>query len=70
MLPFGAMTKNSEILETDPIATLGTQPPLGVEVEVRATRWKFTVAFPVFLTVTLREFWLRAAAVISKRVMP
>jgi len=55
------MTKNSEILETGPIAALGTHPPLGVEVAVSATKWKLIVAFPVFWTETLRELGLKVA---------
>jgi len=66
MLPLGAMTKNSEVLETDPSATFGAQPPLSVDVEVSPTMWKSTVAPPSFLTVMLREFCVSAAEVISK----
>jgi hypothetical protein len=69
ILPFGTTTKNSEVLDIAPRAMFGTHPPLGEEVEVNATMWKSTVAFPVFLTVRLREFCDRAAPVISKRVM-
>jgi len=47
-VPFGATTKNSEILDAGPMTVLGTQPPLGVEVDVSVTIWKMTVAFPVF----------------------
>lgn len=56
MLPLGTTTKNSDVFDTAPRAMFGTHPPLGVEVEVNATKWKSTVAFPVFLTVMLREF--------------
>jgi hypothetical protein len=69
MFPLGVTTKNSEIFETDPMATLGTHPPLTLEVEVSETRWKSTVAFPVFLTVTLSMFCVKAAPMIWKRVM-
>jgi hypothetical protein len=56
MLPFGTTTKNSEVFDIAPRAIFGTHPPIGVEVEVNATMWKSIVAFPVFLTVRLREF--------------
>ncbi len=68
-LPFGATTKNSEIFETGPIAELGIQPPLGVDVEVTATMWKMIVAFPVFWTETLSELGLRLAEVSWNLVM-
>ncbi len=69
MLPFGTITKNSEVFDSAPMAMFGSHPPLGVDVEVKATRWRSTVAFPVFLMVKLRELCERAAPVISKRVM-
>jgi hypothetical protein len=68
-LPFGAITKNSEIFEIGPIAELGTHPPLGVDVEVSAIMWKITVAFPLFVTETLSEFGLRLAEVSWNFVM-
>ena len=63
MVPFGAITKNSEFFEIAPIAVLGIHPPLGVEVAVRAVMWKIIVALPVLSTVTLSEFGVRLAAV-------
>jgi hypothetical protein len=69
IVPFGVTTKNSESFEIAPSATLGTHPPLGVEVPVRATMWKMTVAFPLFSTETLSEFGVRLAAVSWNFVM-
>jgi len=63
MVPFGVITKNSEFFEIDPSAVLGTHPPLGVVVEVRATMWKIIVALPVFSTYTLSEFGVSVADV-------
>ena len=68
-LPFGATTKNSEVFETAPIASLGTQPPLSVEVAVRDTILKTIVEFPLLCTVTFSKPELKLAEVISKLVM-
>jgi len=69
IVPLGATTKNSEFLETGPIAVLGIHPPLGVFVDVRATMWKMIVAFPVLETDTLKELGLKLAEVSWNLVM-
>jgi len=48
---------------------LGIQPPLGELVEVRASMWKITVAFPLFHTDTSRVFAVRLAELIWNLVM-
>ena len=69
IVPFGTTTKNSEFFETGPMAELGTHPPLGLVVEVRATMWKMIVALPLFHTETLRESGFKLAEVSWNLVM-